>query len=148
MALLHVETLQLPAHMVHPLRQRAELVAIGHADGSAEAAGCHLVEEALCFAHRKDERPGDHETAEQREDYRAHRECAGQNQRPAVGGGDALAQPRHSILLRPDQPTHLRRNFGVESFLATQKRAGHRTKLAVAYRIGHVGHHRHRLVLR
>ena len=147
MPLLAIETLQFPAHVVHPLRQRAEFVAIGDADGAAETAGRHLVEEALRFAYRKDERPGDHEAAEQREYHGAHGEGAGQNQRPAVGGGDALAEPRHSILLRLDQLAHLRRNFAVEPFLAAQKSAGHRTELAIADCIGHVGDHRHRLIL-
>ena len=54
-ALLGIETLKLFAHVVHPLCQRAELVAVGHPDPFAKIARCHLVQEGLRFAHRKDE---------------------------------------------------------------------------------------------
>ena len=53
--LLLVEALQLLAHVIHPVRERSELVAIGHADAPAEVARRDLVEEALRVAHGKDE---------------------------------------------------------------------------------------------
>ena len=53
-ALFPVETLELLAHVVHPVRESAELVAIGHADPSAEVARRYLIKEALRVAHGKD----------------------------------------------------------------------------------------------
>ena len=52
------------------------------------------------------------------------------------------------ILLRRDQPPHPGRYFVVEPLLAVDKGAGHCTELAIADGVGHVGHDRHRLVLR
>ncbi len=100
-ALLGVEPVELLAHVVHPVRQDAEFVAIGDADAAAEVSRRHLVEKAVRLANREDERPRDHESAEQREQHRADRERAGQDQRPAIGGVDAVAQPRHPLLLLP-----------------------------------------------
>src|SRR4029079_3666990 len=113
-ALLAIESLQLRTHVVHSLRQHSEFVAIGDLDARAEIAGRHLVEKALRLAYREDERPGYDEAAEQGEDYRDHRERAGQNQRALVGGGDAVAQPGHPVLLRSQPEADPRGDLGIE----------------------------------
>ena len=55
--LLVVETLELPAHVIYPVREDTELVAIGHADAAAKVARRHLIQQAMSLAHREDKRP-------------------------------------------------------------------------------------------
>ena len=148
-SLLGVEALQLLAHVVHPLGQHAELVAVGHVDASAESACRHLVEKALRLAHRQDERPRDHEAAEQRE-----------------GSPRVTAKVAVRISERRLAAVTLSRSRAIRSCCAATRRptravislssrswrrrsvAGDRAELAVADRVGHVGDDRHRLVLR
>src|ERR1700730_12968632 len=95
-ALFPVETLELLAHVIYPVRENPELVAVRHADADSEVAPRYLVEEALSVAQRKNEGPGNHETAEQSEHDRGDREGGCQDQGPAVGGGHAFPQPSHA----------------------------------------------------
>src|SRR6266567_401413 len=147
-ALFPVETLELLAHVIYPIRENPELVAIGHADAAAKVARRHLVEKALRLAQGKNEGPGDHETAEQSEQHRGHSEAACKDQRSAVGSCYTIAQPSHAVLLRLDEPTYTRGNFLIEPLLPAQELARDATQLAIADRVRHVGHHRHCVVLR
>ena len=55
LALVGVEAVQFPAHLVHASGQGAEFVPIRHVDSRAEVALRHLAEEPLRLLHRQDE---------------------------------------------------------------------------------------------
>ena len=51
------ETLQLPAHVVHMVGQRAEFIAIGDVNRGTKVSLRHLAEEAMGLLNRQDKGP-------------------------------------------------------------------------------------------
>ena len=91
------------AHVVHPVGERSEFVTIRHRDCPPKLPAA-TSSRKLCASRTG--RMNDHEITKpqsQREQHGADREDAGQDQRAAVGGVDAVAQPRHPVLLRVDE---------------------------------------------
>ena len=118
-ALLGVEPLQLLAHVVHALRQRAEFVAVAAPSmRAAEIARRDLPEEALRLAHRQDERPRDHEAAQPGEHHGGDARSRLVRISESRFAAATLSRSRAMrLLLGLDQPAHARRDLGVEPLL-------------------------------
>ena len=147
-ALLLVEALELPAHPVHVLGERAELIAVGDSHRDAEIPRRNLAEELVGPPNGKDERPGDDEPEDHRQPDRQDGEPPHHEARAPVGGDGAGAEARHARLLRGDHLSNEPIDRPVERLLAGGQRVPGVVDLALADGVRDVRHHRHRVVLR
>ena len=97
--LLVVELTQLLAHVVHPSREGAELVAVHHVDARAEVPLGDAAEKPLGLPHGKDEGPGDDEAQDKGKEDRGGGEARGEDEGAAIGNLYPLAEPPHALLL-------------------------------------------------